>query len=544
MLIAQTAEHAARPGLWYTVPILLFAVGMLIWDTVEVGRNDAANLINAVYGARLMPRRRAVLIAGIATIIGAMFAGGVMETARKGIFDPSLLNIENAIIIYVSVYLVDTVLLYGYSAYGMPVSTTACLVFELLGGAIAIAIIRDKTGIVQWTEASKVVSAIVMSIFLSGFASYLIQRIVRGAIGARTDDLRTMRLHGVWIGGGLTTGLVFFLLLKGMKNASIVQSIHKLIRDLDLWIKQGLPRDTLIEFNLGLILVLFLLWLGFGLAIALLLRVFKERAASRIFPAIAILGMIAMGIAFGQNDLANCASPGLATVNLIQNWEMGSVLASEVPIKWWMLLGCGVLLFVGMRTKNAARVTKAGVAMGSHVDRVSLYAPGWCLAIGERLTRQRQPDISLAPMPEETPKGKVLHYDALRASTIMGVAASVIALASSYKFPVSTTYVTFAAVVGSGMGDKIFARGDAGLKIARSIWVVTSWFLAALIAAVFTFFVATVVYFLGVPGMFIMLAVNLYMRRIFKRRGDAQAERSRQEMLERAYPEQYASEYE
>lgn len=517
---------------------------MLIWDTIEVGRNDAANLINAVYGARLMPRRRAVLIAGIATIIGAMFAGGVMETARKGIFDPTQLNIENAIIIYVSVYLVDTVLLYGYSAYGMPVSTTACLVFELLGGAIAIAIIRDKSGVVQWSEASKVVSAIVVSIFLSGFASYVIQRIVRGAIGDRTDELRTMRLHGVWIGGGLTTGLVFFLLLKGMKKAPIVQSIHRLIRDLDVWIKQGFPDETGIEMNLGLMLVLFLMWLGFGLAIALLLRVFQERAAKRVFPTIAILGMVAMGIAFGQNDLANCASPGLATINLIKNWEMGSVLASEVPIEWWMLLGCGILLFVGMRTKNAARVTKAGVAMGSHVDRVSLYAPGWCLAVGERLTRRRRPDVSLAPPPQETPKGKVLHYDALRASTIMGVAASVIALASSYKFPVSTTYVTFAAVVGSGMGDKIFARGDAGLKIARSIWVLTSWFLAAGIAALFTAVVASVVYFLSVPGMIIMLGVNLYFRSLFKRRGDAQAERSRQEMLERAYPEQYASEFE
>ena len=43
-----------------------------------------------------------------------------------------------ALSVYVAVYVVDTVLLYSYSAFGMPVSTTACLVFELLGASFAL----------------------------------------------------------------------------------------------------------------------------------------------------------------------------------------------------------------------------------------------------------------------------------------------------------------------------------------------------------------------------------------------------------------------
>ncbi|MBN2447583.1 MAG: inorganic phosphate transporter, partial [Phycisphaerae bacterium] len=62
------------------------AVGMLLWDTIEVGRNDAANLVNAIIGARILDRRLAVLIAGVAVILGATAATPVMETARKGIF--------------------------------------------------------------------------------------------------------------------------------------------------------------------------------------------------------------------------------------------------------------------------------------------------------------------------------------------------------------------------------------------------------------------------------------------------------------------------
>ena len=97
----------------------IVAMGMLVWDCVEVGRNDAANLVNAVFGARVMTRRTAVMIAGTAVVLGASFSAPVMETARKGIFDPSVLTIQMAIAIYVSVYFVDTLLLYGFSGFGI-----------------------------------------------------------------------------------------------------------------------------------------------------------------------------------------------------------------------------------------------------------------------------------------------------------------------------------------------------------------------------------------------------------------------------------------
>jgi len=118
---------------------LIIAVSMLCWDTIEVGRNDAANLVNAVFGARVMPRQVAVIVAGVAVVCGAVLSSDVIDTARKGIFDPTGLGtLKAALTVYISVYIVDTVLLYSYSAFGMPVSTTACLVFELLGAALAI----------------------------------------------------------------------------------------------------------------------------------------------------------------------------------------------------------------------------------------------------------------------------------------------------------------------------------------------------------------------------------------------------------------------
>ena len=151
---------------------LILAVGMLIWDTVEVGRNDAANLTNAVFGARILTRRTAVWLAGFGVVLGAAAASPVIDTARKGIFEPGMLDThEKALAVYTSVYIVDTVLLYGYSAFGMPISTTACLVFELLGASFAL----GGYEIVHWNKAGLVVSAIVFSIIISGIAGFLIQ---------------------------------------------------------------------------------------------------------------------------------------------------------------------------------------------------------------------------------------------------------------------------------------------------------------------------------------------------------------------------------
>ena len=180
-------ELATLPAfLWIT---LILAVVMLLWDTVEVGRNDAANLVNAAYGARVLTQKWAVVVAGSGCVIGAALSSDVVDTARKGIFDPGMLAslgtpeqaLKLACAIYISVYIVDTVLLYGYSAFGMPVSTTACLVFELLGAALAV----GGPDIIHWPKAGKVIFAISVALgtVLGIFAAVALTPDSKGAKG-------------------------------------------------------------------------------------------------------------------------------------------------------------------------------------------------------------------------------------------------------------------------------------------------------------------------------------------------------------------------
>ena len=192
----------------------LIGLAMLIWDCVEVGRNDAANLVNAVFGARVMGRIAAVLVAGVAVILGATFSSPVMETARKGIFDPHVLTVQMALSIYVSVYFVDTVLLYGFSGFGMPVSTTACLVFELVGASLFLAGFDN----VQWPKVGSVTMGIVFSIAISGLASFMVMRVFRAAVRDKAQDRDTVLLHGPWVTGAMVTWLVWFLVFKGAQE--------------------------------------------------------------------------------------------------------------------------------------------------------------------------------------------------------------------------------------------------------------------------------------------------------------------------------------
>ncbi len=486
----------------------LIAIAMLVWHTIEVGRNDAANIVNAVFGARVMRRRTAVRIAGLAVILGAWASSPVMETARKGIFDPAMLSLRDALSVYLAVYLTDTVLLYSFSAFGMPISTTACLVFSLLGGGL----ILGGSEAVQQDKSEQVVFAIVCSIIVSGIAGFLIQRVFRGAIGKECDDLRRVRLHGPWISGALLTGLVYFILIKGMKDIGLIQTVRSGTIDV-----------------LGAPAILIILWFVLSIITKAILSIGSDAVSRNLFAGLAVLGMISIAVAFGQNDLANCASPGVAAYMILQKGK----IHHEFPVPGYLLLMCGCLLAVGMATRTAQRVTRAEVNTGSQGDIVRLYAPRWCLWLAKKMITERKEEKPLAPEAALPDSKKLQHYDALRAAVITSVSASVIAFASGLGLPVSTTYVAFASVVATGWADQIFLRGDAHLKVARTIWVIFGWFFSAIIAVAATGATAKLISVAGTWGIGVALAVNLTVRVVMHKRADLQEKRLREDASRR-----------
>lgn len=495
---------------------LFLAIGMLLWDTIEVGRNDAANIVNSVFGARILTRRWALLVAGIGVILGAYLSSDVIETARKGIFSPSQFTIEQALAIYISVYIVDTILLYSYSAFGMPVSTTMTLVFELLGASFFLGLTMNNFEAVNWPNAGRVVFGIVCSIFLSGVLGFFLQRATRGAIRDKWNNLTALLLHGGWVGGGLMAGLTYFMMVKGMKNVGFVKEF----------------KSTVLNHEYGPILTVLGLWVLFSVLIHITLILFRQKAAKALFPVLTVIGMGAMAFAFGQNDLANCASPGLAVIKLVEGYQDGATTAdiSKIPIAESWLFVCGILLVLGMGTKNAERVTKSEVRTGSRTEsHVKLYAPQWCIKFAGWINRSRPKGSFALSTTTKVESEHTRHYDPLRACVIVCVSASVIATASALGLPVSTTYVAFAAVLATGFADRIYVHGEADLKLGRSIWVIFSWFAAALIATFAAGAVCLAIYYMGVTGMVVCLVVNIAVRFVAKHYSDKQEKRLREE---------------
>ena len=419
-----------------------------------------------------------------------------MDTVRKGIFNLENINAMQAVTLYLSAYIVGTVLLNSYSAFGMPVSTTATLVFCLAGGAIGV---TQNPMAVNWPTFAKVVSAIVFSILFCGIGGFMIQRIFRGAVGHKSDDYKTIITHGPWISGLILTSLTWFMVIKGLKGIPVVKEFKKEILD-----HYGTPP------------ILLIYWAALSFGAFLVLRALPKEKAKYLFHGTAIIGMCSLAFAFGQNDLANAASPGLATFYI---WKDG-MMASAMSIPRVALFGCGALIFFGMTTKKAQRVTRAEVNVASQYDSVALYAPEWCKKLAKMFIKQDRKEV-LAPAPSLDENQKKIHYDPLRASVIMAVSASVIAFASGLGLPVSTTYVGFAAVIATGWGDKVFAGGDAELKAGRAIWVVTCWFLGAAISVVFAAIVSAMIYKLSIVGIVLTLGLNLAVKFYFDKKSDA-----------------------
>lgn len=503
----------------FLLTALFVSLIMLLWDTIEVGKNDAANIVNSVFGARILTRRLAVGVAGVGVILGAYLSSDVIETARKGIFTPGMFSIEEALAIYVSVYIVDTILLYTYSAFGMPVSTTMTLVFELLGASFFLGMFKDDpVSAVKWSKAGTVVLGIVCSIILSGIMGFMLQRAARGAIRDKHKKLTTLLLHGGWVGGGLMAGLTYFMFVKGMKNVGFVKYCN----------------TEYLSHPYAPLVALIVLWMVFSILIHISLVLFRDKAAKALFPTLTVIGMIAMAFAFGQNDLANCASPGLAAVKLIEgSQQQGLTTAdiSKVPIASGWLLICGVLLVAGMFTNSAERVTKSEVRTGSRTEsHVKLYAPKWCIRIGARLARfQKKSELPPLNVTHKKKDKHTRHYDPLRACVIVCVSACVIATASALGLPVSTTYVAFAAVLATGLADRVYAAGEADLKMGRAVWVVFSWFAAAGMATVLAGGVCLSIYHFGIIGIFSCIGANFVLRFYVKRRADKQEARLREE---------------
>ncbi|MDC3198879.1 inorganic phosphate transporter [Flavobacteriaceae bacterium] len=482
---------------------MIIALAFLAIADLVVGiSNDAVNFLNSAIGSKAISFRTIMIVASIGVAIGAIFSSGMMEVARKGIFNPGEFMFNEIMIIFMAVMITDILLLDVFNSLGMPTSTTVSIVFELLGAAVAMALIKiaggggDFSEVVNYINTSKA-SQIIFGILLSVVVAFSIGAIVQWV--SRLLLSYDFQKKAVWVGalfsGIALTAITYFIFMKGLKGTSYAKQSFDIIGG-------GTMKDFLENQVLSIVLVSSIIW-------SLLSYILIVFAKTNIYKLIIIVGTFALALAFAGNDLVNFIGVPVAAFNAYTEWSASGlsaasfpmdVLASKVPTNNWLLFGAGMVMVITLWFSTKAKdVVKTSLDLSNQGDTKERFQPNFLsrgfvrFAMGaskvtsfilpiswqDKIEQQfEQPVIKLT----NNKVHELPAFDLVRAAVNLMVAAVLISIATSYKLPLSTTYVTFMVAMGTSLADRAWGAESAVYRVAGVLNVIGGWFLTALSA--------------------------------------------------------------
>ncbi len=502
--------------------VVLFALA--ISDLVVGVSNDAVNFLNSSIGSKVTSRKIIMVIASLGMLAGVTFSSGMMEVARKGIFHPQFFTMPELMAIFLAVMLTDIILLDLYNTFGLPTSTTVSIVFELLGAAVAVSLLKISAAgesigaVVNYINTSKAL-AIISGILLSVVVAFTVGALVQ--IATRLlftfDYQRRLKRYGALWGGAALSAITYFILIKGSKGASFITP------ETLAWIKG----------NTGLIL------LGSFVASALFLQLLMMVARVNALKVVVLVGTFALAMAFAANDLVNFIGVPLAglssyTVANATGDPLGATmeaLTQPVESNTFFLLLAGIIMVITLWFSRKARtVTRTELRLGrqeegyerfestalsraivrlvsSIFEIIARIAPGFV----RRWANRRLDRSSFRPA--LAADGTVPSFDLVRAAVNLMVASALISLATSFKLPLSTTYVTFMVAMGTSFSDQAWGRDSAVFRVSGVLTVIGGWFFTAMMAFTVSAVFAVAIYFgqvlaviaIGIIAIFLLI---------------------------------------
>ena len=476
-------------------------LGILAVSGLFVGvTNDAVNFLNSAIGSKAAPMRIILAVASLGIIVGVVTSSGMMEVARSGMFNPGLFTFHEVMMLYLGVMFANVILLDLYNSWGLPTSTTVSLIFCLLGSAIAVSIYKISndpaqgiTNLGQYINTSRamgIVSAILLSVVIAFTCGTIIMYISRVIFSFRYTAI-FHRYGSLWCGASLTA-IVYFAVFKGLKS---ILAGHEFIQ----WIDSHL------------LLAIFICWV-----ICSLVLFFIQRFKINILRITILSGTFALALAFAGNDLVNFIGvpvAGFDAYSIVRHTGDAGMLMEalneNVPANFLILLAAGAMMILTLWTsKKAMHVTETELSLSAQGDEgqeqygSSLFSRTIVRAainINSGIERAIPPKIRKAiarRFEYEDVEHSGAPYDMIRATGNLTTSALLIAMATSLKLPLSTTYVCFMVAMGSSLADRAWGRESAVYRISGVMTVVAGWFITALGG----FFIALVVGLLLIYG--------------------------------------------
>lgn len=495
--------------------IFLFVLAAFdLWVGVS---NDAVNFLNSAIGSRTAKYRTLLIIASIGVFCGCILSNGMMDIARHGIFTPQYFSFREVMYIYLAVMVTDIVLLDMFNSFGMPTSTTVSMVFELLGASFAFVMIKMAgdglaLGMGDYLNTSKaleVIFGIFMSVPLAFIFGSLIQYITR--LIFTFEIFKNLRFKIGIFGGVAITSILYFMLFKGLKQLSFMSADVKAYLDENI-----------------------LMVLGLTFVVSTILMQLLHMLKVNVFRVIVLCGTFALATAFAGNDLVNFIGVPLAGYSSFLDFTangagftpdsfMMASLHDSATTPIYFLVAAGVIMVFSLATSKKARKvveTEVGLSRKSEGDemfgssKVARSLVRWSNSVARSVSRYTPESVSAyIDKRFQTPVDAVDNgaaYDMLRASVNLVVASLLIALGTSLKLPLSTTFVTFMVAMGTSLADRAWSRESAVFRITGVLTVIGGWFITAGVAFTACFFVAMAMNFGGVVAAVIIVSIGIY----------------------------------
>lgn len=483
--------------------LILVALGILAIADLVVGvSNDAVNFLNSAIGSKAISFKTIMIVASLGIAFGAIFSSGLMEVARKGIFNPGEFYFDEIMFIFMAVMITDILLLDFFNTLGMPTSTTVSIVFNLLGAAVAMAILKiadvngsfsDVVNYINTDKAIEIIIGILSSVVIAFTIGAFVQWVSRVLLSYHFQ--KKAKWVGAIFAGIALSAISYFILLKGIKGTPFADQTYGFIGGVTI-------KDFLETEIYKVALINFAFW-------ALLSYLLIQFAKVNMYKVIIGVGTFALALAFAGNDLVNFIGVPIAAWQSYQAWvgsgipasefSMG-ILATKVETPTILLFLSGMIMVVTLWLSKKARyvadteinLSREGEAkekfqpnfLSRGLVRISIGLSTWASAVVPKSIQNKidkrfeKPTVNLS-------KDKVLQlpaFDMIRASVNLMVAGILISIATSYKLPLSTTYVTFMVAMGTSLADRAWGAESAVYRVAGVLNVIAGWFSTAIIA--------------------------------------------------------------
>ncbi len=501
-------------------PYILMLVALTVLAVIDlvVGvSNDAVNFLNSAIGSKAISIKKIMIIASIGVAVGAITSSGMMEVARKGIFVPKEFYFNEIMYIFMAVMITDILLLDVFNSLGMPTSTTVSIVFELLGAAVAISLIKisatdgetisDIWKYINSEKAMQIIFGILLSVVVAFSIGAIVQYISR-LIYSFDIEKRPAYISALF-GGFAITAITYFIFIKGLKGTPFYKDVQHLIEGQTVQIMA----------------ISFILWTAIS---QFLIKIFNVN----ILKVIIGIGTFSLAMAFSGNDLVNFIGVPIAALNSYEAWHASGqaanefsmgILGKKVPANTILLLIAGGIMVVTLWfSKKAKAVIETGINLSRQGEGHEKFQPNPLSRVVVRAAMGINMGATYI-LPKKTidfidakfqkpviklPKNKAYEmpaFDMIRASVNLIVAGVLISIGTSLKLPLSTTYVTFMVAMGTSLADRAWGRESAVYRVAGVINVIGGWFLTAFVAFIAA---ATAAYLISLGGI-VMVAILL-----------------------------------